>query len=275
MCYMQKSLSSLFLFVSLSFVVATHAFAMDIDEEETNESGYLDYEFTEQSYASASSAASSTALPPVKYFFPSIEQKKSVSSISFSPDGTQIASASEDQTINIWNVESLEVMGVFEDTTEIDTASFSPNGKYISSISNNTIKIWDSRSGKLIRTFEESDGFNSISFFPDGKYMASATNEAVQIWDVESGKLAKTFNNFNSEVASVSTSPLGESIAVTLEDGKIKVLNMAGELKRTIKLEVDFSPPAKFSPYLDFICTSAQWNFHHIRLSSVELIRTA
>src|ERR1044071_4714621 len=42
-------------------------------------------------------------------------------------------------------------------TTSVESAKFSPNGKYIASASSGMVKVWDAKSGKLLQTLRGSE----------------------------------------------------------------------------------------------------------------------
>ena len=69
-----------------------------------------------------------------------------VNSVSFSPDGTKIVSASEDNTIRIWDVKTGKQIGepLTGHTRAVNSASFSPDGtKIVSASQDGTIRIWN------------------------------------------------------------------------------------------------------------------------------------
>ena len=72
-----------------------------------------------------------------------------VYSVSFSPDGTRIASGSHDSTVRIWDSETGKlVAGPFEGHSDwVSSVAFSPDGTRIASGSaDKTVRIWDVRS---------------------------------------------------------------------------------------------------------------------------------
>ena len=71
-------------------------------------------------------------------------------SVSFSPDGTKVASGSYDETVKLWDVTSGECLQTLEGHSYIvNSVSFSPDGTKVASGSyDETVKLWDVMSGE-------------------------------------------------------------------------------------------------------------------------------
>ncbi|MDJ0795978.1 MAG: hypothetical protein QNJ51_03935 [Calothrix sp. MO_167.B12] len=173
-----------------------------------------------------------------------------VISVSFSPDGKTIASASDNNTIKLWRTDGTLIQTLEGHSSKVLSVSFSPDGKTIASASDdNTIKLWRT-DGTLIQTLEgHSSKVLSVSFFPDGKTIASASDDnIIKLWRTD-GKLIKTFNS--SSVLSVSFSPDGKTIASASDDNTIKLWSTDGKLITSFRghgssvLSVSFSPDGK------------------------------
>ena len=112
-----------------------------------------------------------------------------VSSVSFSPDGQMIASASADGTVKLWNLDGKPVRTFpahSRGANKVSSVSFSPDGQIIASASyDRTVKLW-SLDGTLLQTCQgHSDWVTCVSFSPDGQMLASASKDCtVKLWYV-------------------------------------------------------------------------------------------
>jgi WD40 repeat protein len=111
--------------------------------------------------------------------------------VEYSPDGSLIASGSEDATVRIWDSSdgSLvhELIGHMEIVNDL---SFSPDGAILASTSNDgSVRFWDVDDGNLIRTIDPLiDRVYEVEFSPDGKLIAIGGNNCfIELRQVNSG----------------------------------------------------------------------------------------
>ncbi|MCC5616087.1 serine/threonine protein kinase [Nostoc sp. CHAB 5836] len=155
-----------------------------------------------------------------------------VNSVAFSPDSTTLASASDDQTIKLWNLASGQEIHTLEGHSNwIWTVAFSPDHKILASGSaDKTIKLWNIDTGKLIRTLQgHSDGVTSVAFSPDGKTLASGSaskDKTIKLWNIDTGNLIRTLEGHSNGVPSVIFSPDGKTLASGGWDKTIKLWNL-------------------------------------------------
>lgn len=127
-----------------------------------------------------------------------------ISSLSYSPNGKFLASASLDKTVKIWNTESGEVLQTLEpgdfmrmvrgklvnDEIKVPVMAvvFSPDGKRVATAgADRLVTIWDVETGKII---EKMQGhimtITDVDFSPDGKKVVSASlDQTIRIWDLK------------------------------------------------------------------------------------------
>ncbi|KAF8747019.1 Protein tyrosine kinase, partial [Rhizoctonia solani] len=155
-------------------------------------------------------------------------------SVSFSPEGTHIASGWGDRAVRImdleWGLSFAQTLTGHEGW--VRSVSFSPDGSQIVSGSEDTtLRFWDIRIGGMVSSPYEGhkDTVRSVVFSPDGNYVASASaDRKVCVWDTRTGSLlAKPFKEHRSTVSSISFSPCGNRIASGSSDRKVIIWDLS------------------------------------------------
>ncbi|MBD2775387.1 eIF2A-related protein [Iningainema tapete] len=184
--------------------------------------------------------------------------KASIISVSFSPDGKTIATASKDKTAKLWSLDGQQLQTLHGHTEQVLSVNFSPNGKTIATASGDkTFKIWN-LNGKLIRTFTAHNGeIYNIIFSPDGRLLVTASaDQTVKLWNQE-GQLLKTLKGHTADVLSVSFSPDGKTIATASQDGTAKLWNLKGQLLKILRGHDGWIWRVRFSPDGKTIATAS------------------
>ncbi|MDZ8090476.1 MAG: ribosome assembly protein 4 [Nostoc sp. DedQUE05] len=176
-----------------------------------------------------------------------------VNSIAYSPNGQQLASASDDKTIKIWDVSSGKLLKSLTGHSDVvNSIAYNPNKQQLASASaDKTIKIWDVSSGKLLKTLTgHSDVVNSIAYSPNGQQLASASRDkTIKIWDVSSGQLLKTLTGHSKEVISIAYNPNKQQLASASADKTIKIWDVSsGKLLKSLTGHSDVVNSIAYNP---------------------------
>jgi len=184
----------------------------------------------------ATNAESSNPAIAIAEGFSIQAHSSAIRSVSFSPDGTTLASGSADKQIKIWDLYGRELQ-IFKGHDEaVRSVSFSPDGKSLISASLDcTARIWqiDSRAQQVLHGHIAA--VRSITFSPDGQHIASGSlDDQIKIWDLEGNELQTIVGD--NDILSVSFSPDGKSLLVGSGDSAISLWSIHGnqhQLQRT------------------------------------------
>src|SRR5947209_609944 len=95
-----------------------------------------------------------------------------VRGIAWSPDSQRIASASNDQTIHVWDVVTGDHLFTYTGHTDaVRAVAWSPNGKHIASASDDhTVQVWDASTGNSLFTYTgHAKRVNAVAWSPDSQ----------------------------------------------------------------------------------------------------------
>ncbi len=160
-----------------------------------------------------------------------------ITSVCFSPDGTQVAASSHATRINVllWDattgrkiralqphLPSSELPNNRNLKKQIDDAvrhqvwsvSFSPDGKRIATARNRMVKLWDAATGQESRALNGHVGeVTCASFSPDSTRLISGSDDnTVKIWDVTENQCSFSLRH-RQWVTDVRFSPDGKRVA--------------------------------------------------------------
>jgi len=113
---------------------------------------------------------------------------ESIQVVSISNQGNLVAGCDRNNQINIWDASSGELLRQIASKARFRTMKlmFSPDDRWLASLSNGEIFVWDVASGERVQGFA---GFEDIEFSSDGKFILTGNAEyGFSQYEIASGK---------------------------------------------------------------------------------------
>jgi small GTP-binding protein len=211
-------------------------------------------------------------LPPgVKLFRTLRGHTGRICDIAWSPDGKFLASASEDRTVCLWNMDLGKPVHIFSGHEDrVYTVAWSHDGRKIASGSADyTIRIWNKDNMDLLRTLNaHGNSVFAVSWYPDGQLIASGSrNGTVLIWD-NNGKIIEGLD-YKYWVNNLAFSPDGHYLASVTGEGILYIWDVRNKgPSRTLMGHTSYAVGVAWSPDGKTIASSS---FDHtIRIWNAE-----
>ena len=137
--------------------------------------------------------------------------------VTYSPDGTRIATAGCERAVKIWDAHTGEMLFALRGHEGFPSSvSFSPDGGRVASAggSDKTVMLWDLASRRSIGRFSGHRGsVVRVRFSADGRRLVSAgLDKTARIWDIGTGKELHCLRH-EGRVWAIDVSPDGRWIA--------------------------------------------------------------
>ena len=175
-----------------------------------------------------------------------------INRIAWSPDGTYLASPSNDGTIRIWDASGRGCAHTLQkNSTEVLSVAWSPDGQFLASSSGNkVISLWEVASEKTLQTFQVARETSMVAWSPDGKRLASASSDGIiRLWEVATGKCFLSLLRHKAAVNSIAWSPDGQQLASASDDRTIRLWNtINGQLLQVLIAHTQWINSVVWSP---------------------------
>ena len=199
-----------------------------------------------------------------------------VQSVTFSPDGKYVASASADGTARVWEAATGEEVSRMTHDELVSSVAFSPDGKYVASASaDGTARVWEAATGEEVSRMTYDELVSSVAFSPDSNYVVSGGCDQVdennicvkastRVWEAATGEEVSRLAH-DGFVYSVAFSPDGKYVASGSAGGTSWIWEAATgeEISRIAHDDnvqfVIFSPDGKYLASASYDNTARVW----------------
>ena len=112
-----------------------------------------------------------------------------VTAIVFSPDGSQLITASQDGTVRLWSAADGKLLNVlYGHMGSLWDLALSPDGTLLAAGGDyGSIRVWRLEDGASLNllTIPVGEWISSVAFSPDGKLLASSSfDQTVWLWGI-------------------------------------------------------------------------------------------
>ncbi|MGL5081236.1 MAG: protein kinase domain-containing protein, partial [Microcoleaceae cyanobacterium] len=205
----------------------------------------------------------------------------SINGVAFSPDGFTLASASDDRTVRIWQVQTATEIAVLGGQDKpVRAVAFPPhsNTRLVSGGGDGTIRIWDLVERRSVRRLIGHQGrVNALAFSPDGYRLASSSaDKTITLWDFATGESLTTLTGHRLTVNAVTFSPTHPLLVSASADSTVAVWDLTRlKLVDTLTQHTASVRAIAFSPNGEILATGGEDRTIHLwDTASWQLIRT-
>lgn len=186
-------------------------------------------------------------------------------SVFYSPDGSYVAAASHDFTVDLWLAETGEHIHKFPPHKDaVLSVAFSPDGNYLATASEDiTTRVWRLPDFELAHEFTgRLGGMWSLAFTPDSQtIIVGDSSGLIQQWNLDDGRFIKAFQGEKNKVSNLAVSPDGRLLISGGEGSAVNIWSVeSGSLLQQLPSHAGVVLAVAFSPDGETIVTGSRDN---------------
>ena len=175
-----------------------------------------------------------------------------VNAVAVTPDGRRAVSASADQTLRVWDLESGQTLRRLEGHTGwVNAVAMAADGRRVVSASGDeTLRVWDLETGRTEGTLKgHTSRVSAVAITPDGRRAISASaDQTLRVWDLEC-RTARRLENHTGRVRAVAVTPDGRRAISASADRALRVWDLeTGRSIRTLEGHTDWVRAVAVTP---------------------------
>jgi WD40 repeat protein len=86
--------------------------------------------------------------------------------VSYSSDGHQVVSGSDDATVRIWDAHGGAELAVWPERSEVKSVEFSPDGRHVLVAINGKVRLRDAENGARIAVMRKCEFVSCVAYSP-------------------------------------------------------------------------------------------------------------
>lgn len=172
-----------------------------------------------------------------------------VNAITFSKTGGKLITASDDHTVRLWDLATLEGRALVGHADEVWKVALSPDGRtLISAGKDKTARVWDLDSGASRALSGHAAPIHAIALSPDASRLATFGGDGEgRLWDLRTDQ-DRPLEGHISTVETAAFDPAGDRIVSASTDGTVRLWSATtGEGALMLNIP-DPAPLAAYSP---------------------------
>ena len=145
------------------------------------------------------------------------------------PDGRRLVSASNDQTLTVWDLESGRALANLQGHADwVTTCAVTPDGRrVVSASSDKMLKVWDLESARAVATLQGHDDWvTACAVLPNERVVSASKDETLKVWDLEDGRTLATLKGHDASVTACAVTPDGRRMVSASEDQTLIVWDL-------------------------------------------------
>ena len=183
----------------------------------------------------------------------------SVNAVAIAPDNKLLASASDDKTVRLRDLQTGEELALRGHTKFVKAVAFHPQNQILASGScDRTIKLWDLQQRQEVRILSHQHSVNALAFSSSGQVLASGSSDkTVKLWHPDGAQIG-TLVGHTLAVNAVAFSPVAPILASGSSDATIKIWDLSFELIQTLTGHTSAVRAIAFSPDGQLLATGGE-----------------
>jgi WD40 repeat protein len=165
--------------------------------------------------------------------------RAAVIAVAFRPDGEQLASASFDHTLRVWDAATGDLVCCCRGHHDKVTAlAYHPEGSLLASAGlDHSLRLWNAATGRRVLTLATGErAVQALCFSPDGRHLLAAGDSgAVEVIDLGTRRVARRLTLTHEPLYALALSPDGTTLAASGHGGTVHVVSLkSGERLQTL-----------------------------------------